>query len=305
MIARGFKAAVAFLSAIAASDARAPMILFCRLISISCCWLFVLDAQGQSLSSSHRLTANSSFFSVASFPGGPSAVGILDLCDATRVELQRVWGNGESMEAWQPRCQVVVHPSRRSYLDSVGPGAGQTTGSSFVQLTADKVSKRRIDLLLDRNGNLSALAHEMTHVVLADYFGGQPPPAWFDEGIAMLADTREKQLLHFRDCREALYSGTALSMDELLGLAQLESAEQAAAFYGQSLSLVQMLINRDQPHQVIDFALEAARDGYEVALKKHYGIKNINDLERRWRNHSVVSLERSSPPAIIAVSFQP
>ena len=48
----------------------------------------------------------------------------------------------------------------------------------------------------------------MTHVVLADLLNGRQPPRWADEGMAILADTRDKQLLHERDLTAAVAGRT-------------------------------------------------------------------------------------------------
>ena len=120
----------------------------------------------------------------------------------------------------------------------------------------------------------------------------------------MLADTREKQLLHARDCRDALASGKSLPLAQLVHLEGFSSAEQMPAFYGQSLSLVQMLAHRDKPQRVIDFALDSQTRGYEQALQAHYGIDSLHELESRWK--SFAAAQATSPtPALLTVRFRP
>jgi hypothetical protein len=247
--------------------------------------------------------ASSDHFYVQASAGGPSAESMLKLCESLRNELQQTWGGKEPPQSWQPKCQVVVHATRAEYLKIVGPGGSQTTGSSLIEVESGKVTSRRIDLLLEPQGIVSALPHELTHVILADRFNGRQPPRWLDEGIAMLADTREKQLLHERDCRDAIASNQAIPLGELLRLSEFTSAAQVPAFYGQSLSLVHMLATKDKPEKLIDFALDAIDQGYDQALQNHYGIEGANKLERQWRRHAASN--SPSLQQLVKVSHQP
>ena len=130
-------------------------------------------------------------------------------CELIRKELQQLWGANASCEKWDPICQIVIHPSRERYARAAGPGSGQSYGASYIQLNGGKTKRRRIDLLVDANGDITALPHELTHIVLADQFQGRHPPAWLDEGLAMLADSAAKQELHEQDCMTAIAKGRA------------------------------------------------------------------------------------------------
>lgn len=249
--------------------------------------------------------ASEHFVAFTPLRGGPSAEGVLRLCERLRSELCSVWGVSGPSHRWEPLCEIIVHPTADSYLQAVGPAAAQTRGCSLIELHMGKVSRRRIDLQIDSDGSLSALAHELTHVVLADRFHGRPPAHWLDEGIATLADTREKQLLHERDCQEALASGRAMSLQHLLHLEQFTSADQMPAFYGQSLSLVMMLADQRTPKQLIDFAVDAQDQGYAAALKKHYGIQDVAELEAKWRAYAQAARHKRSRPLVLVASLRP
>ena len=204
-----------------------------------------------------------------------------------------------------PRRQMMIHGSRASYLAAVGQAGRQTSGCSFIQLDAGKVISRRIDLLVDPTGAFPALPHELTHVILADRFRGRQPPHWLDEGVAMLADTQPKQLLHDRDCREANRRGTALPIGEILHLQQFTSADQMPAFYGQSLSLVRMLSARKKPESLIPFALDASRSGLRKCIE--------TTLQHQWNWRSPARManildadgSRSVSLPVVEVSFKP
>ncbi len=250
-------------------------------------------------------SSKSNFFQVQSFDGGPSSQRVLDLCDSLRVELVRVWSGKSGTTTWEPPCDVIVHSSRKGYREAVGPGSNATNGSSFVQIKAGVISKRRIDLLLDQHGALTSLPHEQTHVILADCFEGRQPPLWLDEGIAMLADTHEKQMLHERDCLDALSSKNELPIGALVRLEQFPSSGQVAAFYGQSLSLVRMLAQQKSPEMLIGFAKDAIDKGIEAALSHHYQINDIRELETRWRLEMQTLKASTSRKPFVSISFKP
>lgn len=235
-------------------------------------------------------------FTVRSYPRGPAAEKVLATCERLRTELRHRWLASQHEVAWRPRCEVVLHATRSAYVQSVGRGARQTNGASLIQFQGGRVSMRRLDLLVDAHGQLPALAHELTHVVLADRFSGRQPPRWVDEGIATLADSADKRMLHQRDCENALRRGSALRMVDLLTLDQLTSPEQVPAFYGQSLSLVNYLAQRDRPSRVVEFAARAMDAGYDRALREHYGIDGVAGLERQWRHHLAAAKDAAHPP---------
>lgn len=239
-------------------------------------------------------SASSANFEVRSYRNGPAATDILNRCESLRSECRRVWLALKDDSAWQPRCSIVLHPTRASYLQAVGRGGSQTSGSSLVRFEGERVVVRRVDLLVDRDGATTALAHELTHVVLADRFGARRPPLWLDEGIATFADAAGKQRLHDRDCRHALENGSAMRLTELLRVEQITSADQVPAFYGQSLSLVRFLAERAEPANIVDFAVTANEVGHDRALKKVYGIDGVADLEHQWKEVAVT--RKQVPP---------
>lgn len=258
---------------------------FVLLLSASS-FLYLSLAPDAGCSAAERATCIASAeFVIRSYPGGPSATELLQKSEHLRQRLAKVWLGAAPSPTWNPRCEVVVHPTRASYLRSVGQGGAQTSGSSMIRAQGGRIVLRRIDLIADTRGELSALAHELTHVVIADRFRGRQPPRWLDEGIAMLSDSGRKQSLHERDCREAVQNGTALRLSELLSLDQFTSSRQVAPFYGQSFSLISYLAEREDPAKVISFAETARLYGYDRALGEHYGISSVAELERSWRSH--------------------
>ncbi len=211
-------------------------------------------------------------------------------CEKLRVGLCDKWlgkSSDRKTEAsrWTPRCFVLVHPTAESYLREVGPGQ-QTAGSSLVEFDQGKLITRRVDLRADHpEGYQDALAHELTHVVVADRFIEFPLPRWADEGIAVLADSTAKQTAHFADLNTARRAGESFRLAELLTLQDYPGANRQAAFYGQSTSVARFLVDRGSADQFLRFVETACRRGYDVALNDSYGISGVAELERLWVAH--------------------
>jgi hypothetical protein len=145
-----------------------------------------------------------------------------------------------------------------------------------------RITTRRIDLLVDSQGMISALGHELTHVVIADVFPESRPPAWVNEGAAVLADAAAKQELHKRDLDISVRRQTAFHCAELLQLASYPAPQRIPTFYGQSASLIAFLSDIGGSEKLLPFVKDATNGGYDLALHKHYGIQSIAELQQRW-----------------------
>lgn len=226
--------------------------------------------------------AASDNFTVRSHHSAHDARQVAAHCERWRAKLQRYWC-AEERAAWTPKCSVVVHGSAASYLGAVGAGASRTFGSSLIQFGADKqVARRAIDFRGDSAFGLAAVPHEMTHVVLADLLEGRQPPRWADEGMAILADSHEKQMLHERDLNHGLSARGAFRLHELLLLDAYPHPARIPAFYGQSASVTACLAKRDDPAKFVEFLRRSLDGGYDQALREVYHLDNIGHLERQW-----------------------
>lgn len=249
-----------------------------------------------SLAAAQPRFAESDNFVVRSLSGAPSARQVLSECRSLHGELHALL-HDKQPRPWRPRCEVVVHNTRRSYAAAVGRAGFLTQGSSLTEVSAGRVTRRRIDLLADEAQNTPALAHELMHIILAEFFDGRPP-RWADEGLALLVDSAHKQRMHLRDLAYAVRSGTALRVVDVLTLDQIESPEIAPAFYAQSLSLVRFLVQRGDHQQFSEFVGLATERGYDHALSNTYEIDDVAHLERLWRD----SLGRGEGARVVPVS---
>lgn len=231
---------------------------------------------------STRAVAESANFTVHSHVAAYDARQIAQSCEAWREHLQEKWLGADGPQTWSPQCLVTVHASRETYLAAVGRGGERSYGSSLVDSGSGHITERRIDLLLDSRGQLSALGHELSHIVLADAFPGSQPPAWATEGIAILADSAEKKGLHQRDFEHAAQRHSHFRLVELTDLAGYPAPERIPAFYGQSASLVEFLCQTGGSKNLVPFLKLAASHGYDHALREIYEIAGLSRLEHDW-----------------------
>lgn len=241
------------------------------------------DEQSSTRATAVTVRHESDNFSIWSYdtrwPAGKVAV----VAEAQRHHLFWHWHEDREPERWTPKCILVVHKTRASYRAAVGAGGSQSRGSSMLEMRKGTCRSRRIDLLADRNGNLAALPHELTHVVIADLVGNREIPHWLDEGMAVLADSASKQQAHAGDLQRARNRNEAYPVAELLLLDGYPSASRIPVYYAQSASLTAMLVRRGKPRELVEFVEASLNVGYEQALDDVYGIKGIAELDRMWR----------------------
>ncbi|MBI2478677.1 MAG: hypothetical protein HYV60_08600 [Planctomycetia bacterium] len=223
--------------------------------------------------------SESTNFVVRSYLAQPRADEDARHCESLCCELHKTLLGEEEARVWQPKCEVVLHPSRGSYLQAVGRGGEQTVGSSAIRIKSGKVLHRRIDLLADdRSRALSALRHELIHVLFAELFPQAVPPRWAEEGLALLNDSDDKQVRHLNDLREAVETSTTIPLNRLFAAVDYPTGWQRAVFYGQSMSVVEYLTQLDAPDQFLRFVQLSLDAGHVHALRTVYKIDSLTRL---------------------------
>lgn len=273
------------------------------------CWLGILvsatrhsdcrepeQTRGQTLHHSEN-------FSVISRHSSWSAKGVAVECERLRDVLHRQWCTkyDSPPPPWIPRAVIFVHASEAEYLREVGWEAALTRGRCKIEMRQGKIQSRRIDLMADPGtGALTALAHELTHAVLADRSVVKRLPRWADEGIALWADPPDKKSLHRQAVQRAIDANRIPRVMELLLRSDYPASEALSVFYGQSLSLVEFLLQLDEPQRVLEFAELGTQRGYAHAVRQVYAMRDMAELERRWLA-SVRQQSSPSPPTIMPV----
>jgi len=137
-----------------------------------------------------------------------------------------------------------------------------------------------------------ALAHELVHVILGTQYPRRLPP-WIEEGIASSYDElRRKQirravLAHFAE------RGSWPPVAQLLDLRRINRRDQTA--YTASASLTEFLLTRGDEARLLKFARAGQRDGWNAALDRHYGLRNVQELQAAWQKFARAQTLKASP----------
>jgi hypothetical protein len=206
--------------------------------------------------------------------------------EATRAAMSRKWF-GDDGGTWNPRCDVYLHANAQDYSRATGVPA-TSPGHSTINSEGERVLARRIDLHCDDpNLFVGVLPHETTHVVLAGRFGNHAVPRWADEGMAVLTEPRERIDRHLRNLPQHHRDGQLFRVGDLMRLNDYPDPRLIGAFYAESVSLVEFLSREKDPRTFARFLREGLDSGYEAALRRHYGIKDFNELDQRWQRYAL------------------
>ena len=207
---------------------------------------------------------------------------IAELCEQHRAALQKKW-TSSPQPGWNPRCEIVVYPTRTDFLRKLGPQAQGSSGATTIDVDQGQIRSRRIEIRGDAvDWQREVLPHELTHVVLADEFPKQRIPPWADEGIAILAESGHRLAQRRLDLEHAVQRGTFIDVQQVLAVEDGPQLTQRDAFYAESVSLAAFLIRRGGSKKLIEFVHSAQSDGYQQAVKQHYGFTSLDQLETHW-----------------------
>src|SRR5262249_19563631 len=124
------------------------------------------------------------------------------------------------------------------------------------------------------------LPHEVTHTILADYFRC-PLPRWADEGASTLAELPGELERSRALCRRSLRDGRLLPLTRLFALTQYPPRD-VTAFYAQSASVTEYLVGLKDRKTLLAFVKDGMKKGWEKAVKTHYDIAGVAELEKKW-----------------------
>jgi len=204
-------------------------------------------------------------------------------CETWRGCLRKTWITSPDAQSWRPKCDVHVHPHREAYNQTLNRPGDTSVGSTMMDFDQRRTVFRRIDVRADASDwSNAALPHELTHVVLGERFGEHALPRWADEGIAMLSESSEKHRERLTNLQETLVRRPTLSLTDLVRAERMPQAHLRDAFYGQSVALTSWLIRKSTPAKFADFVEESQQTGIDSALKEHYQLNGVAELQREW-----------------------
>ncbi len=208
------------------------------------------------------------------------------VAEQTRAAVLLKWFGERGPPSWSCKCDIYLHATAEAYARATGAPADSPGHSSIgaERHDASRITSLRIDLHADHPNLLTAvLPHETTHVALAGRFGSRPLPRWADEGMAVLSEPYDKVNRHLRTLPQAYQDGRAFSAGQLMKQEDYPGNGMLTAFYGQSVALVNYLTELKGARVFTEFLQAAQREGYEAALRRHYGFRDFNELEQQWR----------------------
>ncbi len=188
-----------------------------------------------------------------------------------RRELAVEW-LGHEMKTWWKPCPVYVKTGQI--------GAGGATSFSFDrgQVFGWRMNVQgSLERILD-----SVLPHEITHTILACHFR-RPLPRWADEGAATLCEHESERRRQRLLVERLLRTSKRIPLRRLLAITEYpQDMEHVLSLYAQGYSLADYLVQQGGRARYLKFLEDALRDGWETALKRHYGFDGVDALESRW-----------------------
>ena len=207
-------------------------------------------------------------------PTPDAAKRVGDHAESCRKAIARAW-LGRELAAWSTPCPIRVALTR-------GEAGGLTSFGFARGKVADQSIKveGRLDRIL-----ASALPHEITHTVFAEFFGG-PMPRWADEGASLLSEDLRELRRHDRIVADLLARRGDLSLPRLFKVE--DYPDDLMGFYGQGYSVSRFLVEIGGRPRFLEFVRDGLRRGWDVAARTHYGLADCQELDRAWRSwHSV------------------
>jgi hypothetical protein len=179
---------------------------------------------------------------------------------------------GKEMPTWGQACPLKV---------TVTPGgAGGATTFAFDR-GAILSQEMNVQGSLERILN-SVLPHEITHTVFAYHFR-QPLPRWADEGGSVLSEDDTERKRHDELVRQCLAGGRAFRLRVLFDMKQYpDSGQDVMTLYAQGYSLSRFLVESTDRRQFLAFVGDGMKSGWDNAVKTHYGMNRLEELEGAW-----------------------
>lgn len=212
-----------------------------------------------------------------------AAKKIAERAEECRVEIARAW-LGHELAPWKTPCPVRVKltAGEAGGVTEFGFGGGRVTDQ-------DMFVEGRLDRIL-----ASALPHEVTHTIFAEFFGG-PMPRWADEGASLLSEDNREIQRHEQIVVDLLRRKGDFPLQKLFTIE--EYPRDLMGFYGQGYSISRFLVEMGGRPTFLKFVKDGMSRGWDPATRAHYRLENVRELDRAWRAwHRVTLANRLETP---------
>ena len=255
-------------------------------------WVRVLACLAAAACGSGAVPAAAASYRTANFiidaPTDGLARRIGDAAEQYRHTLAIEW-LGQPLPRWSRPCPIKAQ---------VAPHLGAGGATSFVfdrgevfnwTMTIQGSEERVLD---------SVLPHEITHTIFASHFR-QPLPRWADEGACTTVEHPVERARQHRLLIEFLTTGRGIAFPQMF--AMREYPADVLPLYSQGYSLARFLIDRGGRHKYVAFVADGlAGDDWSAALAKHYGIRDVAQMQQVWL--AWVKQGCPAPPATLAAA---
>jgi len=202
-----------------------------------------------------------------------------------REELAVAW-LGKKLPKWYRPCPISVR------VGQIGAG-----GATSFQFDRGEVFGWKMNVQGTEQRILdSVIPHEVSHTIFASYFR-RPLPRWADEGAATIIEHESERMRQMQTLNQVTQSGTRYSLRQLLAIKEYpQDMQRVLTLYAQGYSLSDYLIQKKGRKNFLEFLEAAHHHGWDNALRQHYELKNIEQLEGKWDNWVMAGSPRLKLP---------
>ena len=228
-------------------------------------------------------------FAVAAHAQGPQTLEARDYrphyWPAQQATAQAV---AQAAESSLPRLRSVLGLERTARIEIYLAHTGDefkllTGGSDPNRVLGEAFPERRMVVVQPMQGAFlkDLVAHELTHILLADRVGAMEPPRWVHEGVAKYAaedfNANDRAIL-----TQAINNGTFLPMEKLEAAFDGKPAQVSLA-YAEAYTLVDFLARLAPKDGLAPFLQQLGEVGdVSRALLRAYGLTPA-EIGRRWQ----------------------
>lgn len=197
-------------------------------------------------------------------------------CEGCRADIAKEWF-GDVLPDWPEPALVTLSPA------SDNSSGGGWTSALFVDGEFLGIEGEWTGSVRALNDDV--IPHEVWHTLIATYLRNHVIPRWANEGAATNCETEFSQDFY---CRQrvihCLKTGRGIATSALWGMRDYpEQMEMVLAFYAQSHSQVEFLLEHGDKKKFVDFVAEGMETGDQpAALTHHYGFKSLAKFQDDW-----------------------
>ncbi len=237
--------------------------------------------------SSNAQVFESQNFRIHPTVGFSSVKELVTQCEQHRHRIRERWLGVTQAENWPVKCNVYCYASGAHYQQLTGFPA-EMLGHADLEVGEGRVWVRNLHLRVDQPERVTGIvAHELTHIVLADRFCDRQIPRWADEGIAILSEPENRRKQLRSRLAAAVERGTVAPWSELVTTrAYPADRDRAEVFYATSSAWIEFLSveKRVDGPRLLQFVADVDQIGAEPALAKCVPAVNVATLEQEWRD---------------------